>query len=487
MRGNPHRIFCQPSRIPVQALSGFHFYKDSFIICDCFAQNPSIMVRTIFKWGLIITLSMSCRQKETPNTGMVENGERDSLETLADTYLRKLTSLDQFNGAILLKKDGEVLLEKAYNMTSDSSSTLYVTRESQFDLRSVAKLFARVAVLQLEKEGKLSREDSIGTYLSGFPNGAKITIQHLLDHTSGLPREFNDSIGNTLSLSPDEVIALASREPLEFEPGSREQYSNVGFQLLYYIIGKVSGGSFSDYLKKNVFSPLGMKASGGNFDSDLSHLTKYAYGHYWDQDKNLRTEKTFPPDDMKMGNLHATVEDLDRFLTSLDPEVYESLSDKGSISHAGGTRGKRAYVERNYKEDYSIVFLANYDGIPFERMVSDLQKLLTGQPVSMPERVQRQPVEIAPEILQQYEGTYDFVEAGHLLLTIRLEQDSLWVYQKGQNNGVLYPESESVFFGDPTSRESLEFVPDGSGGFHALLDFQGVQWKGVKVPSKEED
>ena len=445
------------------------------------------MVRTIFICGLLVVLSMSCRQKAHPDVGSPDTTATDSTRTLADTYLQKLTSLQQFNGVVLLKKDGQVLLKKAYNMDSDTSSTLYVTTESQFDLRSVAKLFARVAVLQLENEGKLSPEDSLGTYLPGFPNGTEITIQHLMDHSSGLPRELNDSIENTLSLSPDEVVALAARESLEFEPGAREQYSNVGFQLLYYIIGKVGGDSYSGYLKENVFAPLGMTASGGNFDPDKSHLTQYAYGHYRDDDNNLRTEEVFPPDDMQMGNLHSTVDDLDRFLTSLDPEGYASLLHQGRISHAGGTRGKRAYVERNYQEEYTLIFLANYDGIPFEQLVSDLQKLLTGQAVSMPEKVQRQAIDVAPEILKQYEGTYDFVEAGHLVLTIKLERDSLWVYQKGRNNGVLLPESERVFFGDPASRESLQFMPDGSGGYYVLMDFQGVQWKGVQVPMDKQE
>jgi len=444
------------------------------------------MVRTRFIWLLLVLLSTSCWQKKDQEVTRLEGKDLHSVATVADTYLQKLTSLEQFNGVVLLKKEGEVLLEKAYNMIPDTSSTLYVTTDSQFDLRSVAKLFARVAVLQLEKDGKLSFEDSVGTYLPGFPRGGEITIRHLTDHSSGLPRELNDSIQTTLSLSPDEVVALAALEPLEFEPGAREQYSNVGFQLLYYIIGKVAGDTFSGYLKKTVFEPLGMKASGSNFHPDPDHLTRYAYGHYRDRDNNLRTEKTFPPDDMKMGNLHSTVEDLDRFLTSLDPQVYKSLIHDGRISHAGGTRGKRAYVERNFAEDYTIIFLTNYDAIPFERLVADLQKILMGHSVTMPERLQRQAVQVAPEILKQYEGTYDFVEAGHLLLTIKLERDSLWVYQKGQNNGVLLPESETVFFGDPTSRESLQFVPDGSGGFYVLMDFQGVQWKGVEVLPPED-
>ena len=213
------------------------------------------MVRTRFIWFVLILLSTSCRQKKDQEVTRLEGKDLHSVATVADTYLQKLTSLEQFNGVVLLKKEGEVLLEKAYNMIPDTSSTLYVTTDSQFDLRSVAKLFARVAVLQLEKDGKLSFEDSVGTYLPGFPRGGEITIWHLTDHSSGLPRELNDSIQTTLSLSPDEVVALAALEPLEFEPGAREQYSNVGFQLLYYIIGKVAGDTFSGYLKRCLPQP----------------------------------------------------------------------------------------------------------------------------------------------------------------------------------------------------------------------------------------
>ena len=405
----------------------------------------------------------------------------DSIAALADTYLEKLTALQGFNGVVLLKKEGKVLLRKAYNLSADTASTLYVTPESQFDLRSVAKLFARVAVLQLEGEGKLHLKDTLGTYLPGFPNGDKITIQHLMEHASGLPRELNDSIKNTLALSPEEVVALAAREPLEFRPGTREQYSNVGFQLLYYIIGKVSGETFSGYLKQHIFTPLGMEHSGGNFDS-AKNRQQYAYGHYRDSEGRLQRVDSFPPDDMKLGNLYSTVDDLDRFLSSLDPVKDSSMLHENRISHAGGTRGKRAYVERGFDPGYSIVFLANYDEIPFEKLVKDLRGILTGKEVEMPEPVSRKAIAVAPEVLGRYTGTYDLEEAGHLLLTIKLEQDSLRVYQKGQNNGVLYPESETVFFHDPASSESMEFVPDGSGGYHMLLDFQGVRWKGVKVP-----
>ena len=442
------------------------------------------MTRILLSWFAAALFLLSCQPRaKGPGepTGMVV---RDSIGALADTYLEKLTALGQFNGVVLLRSDGRLLLRKAYNMDTYSAPHLRVTPESRFDLRSVAKLFARKAVLQLEAEGKLRRQDTLGRYLPGFPNGGRITLQHLMDHASGLPRELNDSITNTLVLAPDEVVALAAREPLEFEPGTREQYSNVGYQLLYYIIGEVTGGSFSAYLRKSIFEPLGMERSGGNFEPDVD-FNDYAYGHYLDREGVLQAVDSFPPDDMQMGNLHATADDLDQFLSSLDPQTDADLVHEGLISHAGGTRGKRAYVERSFEPDYELVFLANFDGIPFEQLVQDLRAILTGRAVAMPERVDRQAIAVSPEVLSQYTGTYDFVEAGHLVLTLRLENDSLRIYQKGQYNGVLYPESDRVFFGDPHSKESLEFEPDGAGGYYILMDFQGVQWKGDKISPKE--
>ena len=406
---------------------------------------------------------------------------KDSLSILSDTYLARLTKLEKFNGVVLLEKNRNIILRKAYNISTDTSSTLFVTEKSQFDLRSVAKLFAKVSLVKLENEGKLKRTDLLEKYIPGFPNGDKITIQHLMDNRSGLPRELGESVKHPIQLTADEVVALAAKEALEFSPGAKQQYSNVGFQLLYYIIGQLHGSSFSGFLENAFFGPLAMNHSGDNFDRATGRLTDYAYGHYLDDDNNMVCECSVLENEMKMGNLHSTADDLALFLKQLDQQNYKSIAHNGSISHAGGTRGKRAYVERNFEDQYTIIFLANYDALPFEKLVRDLQSILRGQTVKMPEAINRKSVYISPAILKKYEGTYDLVDAGHLTLTIKLENDSLYVYQKGINNGVLYPESESTFFSDKTSEESIRFVEDKPGEYFILMDFQGVQWKGIKI------
>lgn len=399
------------------------------------------------------------------------------IATNCETYLSKLTELKKFNGVVLLKKDRKVISKKAYNISQDTLSSLFVSENSQFDLRSVAKLFAKVSVLKLENEGKLNRNDNISKYIEKFPNGNKITIDHLMSNTSGLPRELN--IKNTTQLAPETVINLAKKEKLEFIPGSKEQYSNVGFQLLYYSIGKIHNATFYDYLKDTYFTPLKMLQSGSNFHN-TKNKTKYAYGHYV-KNKEIICECSLPNDEMQMGNLYSTVDDLDVFMSQLNSIKHKSIVHKGSISHAGGTRGKRAYVERNFADNYSILFLTNYDAIPFQQLVKDLQNMLKGKKVKYPKAINRKVAKISSEILKKYVGTFDFVDAGHLILDIKFENDSLYVYQKGKNNGVLYPESKKIFFGDKNSEESIQFLKNDKGEYYILMDFQGVQWKGTKI------
>lgn len=404
-------------------------------------------------------------------------------ENKADTYFLKLTALGNFNGVVLLKKGEDIILKKAYNLQSDRTSTLYVDENSQFDLRSIAKLFAKLSVIQLEAEDQLSKEDKLSRFLPDFPNANKISINHLMTNTSGLPRSFEDSEKPYIELSPEEVMVLASKSKLEFEPGEQELYSNVGFQLLYSIIGKVTDSSFEAYIYQQFFKPLGMSNSGSNFYDGKDRKHQYAYGHF-DKNDEIVCECTYPDDEMKMGNLFSTAEDLDKFLSSLDNTIYQDLIHEGIVAHAGGTRGKRAYVERNYNKDYTLIFLSNYDQIPFEQIIKDARLILEEKEVVMPEAVNRKSIELSAKILKKYQGTYDLVDAGHILLDIKFENDSLYVYQKGKNNGVIVPETKTVFFSDPTKKESIEFVENEKGTFDMLIDFQGVQWRGANVTSE---
>ncbi|WP_075342881.1 serine hydrolase domain-containing protein [Tenacibaculum agarivorans] len=428
----------------------------------------------------LILMSCSLGKKEN-NLTTIKNENIDSLFWYSNVYLTELTRLNKFNGVVLLKKKGKVVLKKSFNMTTDTNAKIYVTNDSQFDIRSISKLFAKASIIVLERKGKLKKEDNLIKYVPSFPNGHKITIEHLMSNTSGLPREFSQTNKANILLTSDDVIYYASKEKLEFEPGKQELYSNVGFQLLYYIIEQVTHKSYASFIKDTFFTPLKMNSSGDNFDRELKYLSNYAYGHFWNEDKRLQCEEHLPEDDMRMGNFYSTVNDLSNFLLSLEDNKFRSLRHDKIIAHAGGTRGKRAYVERDFKNDHTIVFLANYDGIPFEQLVKDLQNILRGKKVVMPKAVDRKSVFVAESILKKYIGTYDFVDIGHLLITLKLDKGNLYLYQKEKNKGMLYSENDTIFFHDKNSDESLQFIKNSSGSFDVLMDFQGIQWRGIKV------
>lgn len=146
-----------------------------------------------------------------------------------------------------------------------------------------------------------------------------------------------------------------------------------------------------------------------------------------------------------------------------------------------GTKGKRAWVYADLNKDYKIIFLANYDNIPFSNLTKDLIAIMEDNEVEIPKEVNRKAVKISASVLKDYVGTYDFVDAGHIVLDIRLEDGKLNAYQKGKFGGELIPENDSTFFWDPKSKESFIFSKDEKGNQKALMDFQGVRWDGILV------
>ena len=179
---------------------------------------------------LLLLFIFSCKKNKKSSSETMSN----DLPVVAnlDKYFSALTELKKFNGVVLVHQEGQGIYRKVFNLQEDSKSKLWVTAEHQFDLRSISKLMAKTIILKLEEEGKLNRNDVIEKYVSGFSSGDKITIQHLMDNSSGFAREFIDEENlNLIEMPTEEVIELIKTQPLEFEPGTDTRYSNLGFQI----------------------------------------------------------------------------------------------------------------------------------------------------------------------------------------------------------------------------------------------------------------
>ncbi|MGE5621140.1 MAG: serine hydrolase domain-containing protein [archaeon] len=181
-----------------------------------------------------------------------------------DSIMNSYYKPDAPGAVILAAKDGKVLFRKAYGM---ASLELGVPEKPEFvfPLGSIVKQFTAVSILQLAEQGKLSLQDDIRKYLPEYnTQGRKITIEHLLTHTSGIKSLYEKPDYQKLrrnEYKAEELLTLFQDEPLYFEPGSNWNYSNSGFTIAGLIIEKISGMSFKEYLEKNFFTPLGMKST----------------------------------------------------------------------------------------------------------------------------------------------------------------------------------------------------------------------------------
>ncbi len=188
------------------------------------------------------------------------------IEDRLDNYLNAAHELWGFNGSVLVAWNGRVILSKGYGM-ADNTFNIPNTPQTKFFIGSITKQFTAACIMILIERNLLKLDDPIIMYLPDYPrpNGDKITIRHLLTHTSGIPDYTNFPeviLKRTQPLSTEYLIDLFKNWPLEFEPGSKFSYSNSGYLLLGEIIEKISGQSYEAFLEHEILKPLGMNDSG---------------------------------------------------------------------------------------------------------------------------------------------------------------------------------------------------------------------------------
>ncbi len=186
--------------------------------------------------------------------------EKEKIAKL-EKVLQKANSRYNFNGCVLIVTNNKIIINKCCG-TADFEEKDTLTTNSIFQLASMSKQFTAMGIMILKENGKLSYDDKVQKFIPNFPY-EKITIRHLLNHTSGLPNYLwlIDRFWN-LSEPPynDDAIRIlnSANQYLNFESGKRFKYSNTGYVLLASIIEKVSQMRFGDFLDKNIFEPLGM-------------------------------------------------------------------------------------------------------------------------------------------------------------------------------------------------------------------------------------
>jgi CubicO group peptidase (beta-lactamase class C family) len=183
----------------------------------------------------------------------LEGKDAEKLEEFMEEKAKEVN----FNGTVLVTKDGKVILSKGYGY-ADQDKKIKNTPETVFHIASLSKSFTALSILQLEEKGELSTNDTISNYFPDFPNGEKIKIHHLLNHTSGLP-ELLTLVKKDEEHSLEELYNAVKESKLDFEPGEKYAYSNSGYLLLALILEQQSEMTMADYMQKNILEPAGME------------------------------------------------------------------------------------------------------------------------------------------------------------------------------------------------------------------------------------
>lgn len=230
-----------------------------------------------------------------------------------DALLASYNKLRFFNGSALVAEHGKVILRKGYGL-ANMEWEIPNAPDTKFRLGSITKQFTSMVIMQLVSEGKIKLDDKITTYLPDYrkDTGDKVTVRHLLTHTSGIPSYTSlPGFFAKVSRNPFTVDAFVKQYTsgdLEFEPGTKWSYDNSGYFLLGAIIEKVTGKSYADAVKERIFEPLGMKDSG--YDRFAPVLAKRATGYVL----TPNGYENAPYLDMSIpyaaGSLYSTVDDL---------------------------------------------------------------------------------------------------------------------------------------------------------------------------------
>jgi CubicO group peptidase (beta-lactamase class C family) len=228
-----------------------------------------------------------------------------------DQIVQSYVSAKTFMGTVLVARGGEVLLSKGYGM-ANLEWEIPNSPSTKFRLGSVTKQFTAASILLLQERGKLKVEDPVKKYMPDAPAAwDKITIFHVLTHTSGIPSftGFADyKQTEPFETTPEKLVARFRDKPLEFAPGEKWNYSNSGYVLLGYLVEKISGQSYATFVQENIFTPLDMKDSG--YDSNSKIIPHRASGYTPSKDGPVNAGFIHMSIPFSAGSLYSTTEDL---------------------------------------------------------------------------------------------------------------------------------------------------------------------------------
>jgi CubicO group peptidase (beta-lactamase class C family) len=383
-----------------------------------------------------------------------------------DQIVQSFVEARKFMGTALVARGNDVILSKGYG-SADLEWNIPNAPSTKFRLGSITKQFTAASILLLEERGKLSVNDPVKQYVSDAPAAwDKITIFHLLTHTSGIPNftSFPDyRKTEPFPATPAELVARFRDKPLDFPPGEKWNYSNSGYVLLGYLIEKISGEPYERFLRDNILTPLGMKDSG--YDSNSAVIPHRASGYTSGPNGFENAGFIHMSIPHGAGALYSTTEDLLKWeqglfggkllrTSSLEKMTkpflsnyafgltVDTVSGHKVIEHGGGIEGFNTEIAYYPDSKLSVIVLGNVNGSAPGEIATRLAAIARGETVTLPS--ERKEITLSSTVLNRYTGAYQM--ASGATMVIALDGNHLTGKLGNQPALVMFPESETLFF-----------------------------------------
>ena len=404
--------------------------------------------------------------------------------------------------SVVVARQGQTILSQSFGQ-ADLELDVPMPADASFEIGSVTKQFTASSILLLAERGKLALDDDMRKYLPDFPtHDRKITIRHLLTHTSGIKGytelpEFRDLM--PIRKSPDTLVKMFAEKPLDFAPGENLVYNNSGYFLLGLIIENVSGEPYADFVKANLFDKVGMPGSYYCSESALHHhhahgydtvantlVLKGAISHAWPFSAGSLCSTAA---DLTAWNfaLHAshggTVLSADSYRAMTTPAVLNDgantrygfgvglgeIRGRRAISHGGGINGFLSQVDYFPDSGLSIVVLLNTAGsVGPAALADDIADVVLGK-IDRPSRT------FAGD-LSPFAGTFEGVGRGRpTVVTISVDNGKLMMSGGGPEprplafmSGETFAAGETLLIFEREAGRIVRLRLDSGGGYYVL-------------------
>lgn len=406
--------------------------------------------------------------------------------------------------AVGIVQDGKLIFKKGYG-TANLEYDIPITPKTIFNIGSVSKQFTTFSIYLLAKQGKISLDDDVRKYIPELPIYEKtITIKHLCYHTSGLKDQW--ALLTLAGWRMDDIVTseqvmkiVTKQKELNFSPGSQFKYSNTGFTLLTEIVKRVSGKSFSQFAKENIFSPLGMENTLIYDDNEkIVKNRAYSYGSA----NGLYSKRNLNSSSVGPTNVYTTVEDLVKWTANFEnPKVGDvdfinvfnekSLLDNGEpailavrdgetiyhakgqfirnykglnvYNHTGSDAGFKSYLGRFQDNKLSVILLSNDESFVSYKAGMDIAEFYLSDKLKnrVPITESKMKVDEAPKYnvktnLKDFEGQFQNSDLSSLF-TLKVISGKLTMVHNRLSDAVLTEVEKDKFTGVITFAVEVNF------------------------------